>query len=1475
MTDRKDIDLVVRAQIQGAKDLNGVAKSIAEIGASIEDQSKAAKRGESTIDELKASLESLAQIQRTLQGQNSAVRYFERLGEGIKSAESRVQRATERYDAYNKKLQESEKVTEKQQDTLARYARAVDSANKSLAAQQDIYSKIGAEFREAGIALDQLTSLQQRNLNLQAELGLVTRRGADAIRDYAKDVRAAREAQAQLDRQTADAARDAKLFEDAQRRAADALEARARASREVEQARSARAGEVAANARADNEARAAAADAQRLAQRRRDVQAAFADDSFRQEADQAAAAARQYTTLARAADNLVPKAQSLRDAVNAITDPSATARANLAGLEQQVNEFATSIGRIRGPVQGYRDQITQLAAAQKAAASQAGLIDGYSRQVQSLRSARAAFVEARTEVAQYAAQVRQGGDGAAEFSQKLAQAQQRLQASAQSLAQQVSSTRQVREALRSAGIETSNLAQAQQRLIAVSQSTTNSVRALDAAVEKYGTSAGKVGSTGGFFGGDGGRTTLSFLQRIRGEVLSLAAAYTGLFAVINTAQGAINQTREREGIRNQLGISVGNDRAAIDAEYEYVKAQSERIGIEFDVAARNFAKFSAAATLAGRDRQEVRSIFETFSEVSRVANLSADDLDGVFRALTQITSKGKIQAEELRGQLGDRLFGAFEIAAKALKDQFPDLDKALKNGEVSASQLVKIAEQYRKTVADQLPAATSGLAASQARLNNAVGEFQLAVADSGFIDSYKEALIAITDFLRSEDGRSAAQGIGAAFKAIADAIVLVLQNINEITTAFKIFATIFVLQRFASGISALGDIKKLTADLVSGFAGVSKELTKTQAAMGLVGAAVIGLQIGTYLYEEFQIVRDAGTYLVTSFLKVIAVIKASYEAAFAAFPVFAREVFEKIVDTIKRAARGLTGIFAGLAESVGLDGIGQSLRRVERSVETSFSGFGKASAVVSTFRENLQKELAQIDSIRNDMLLGNDRTAVPGRPRAGMPTPAPTGGGGGRLTKEPTEGEIAKRQREIEAIRTALENLDARIDRAQTETLQKQLDAIDTSYKDLARRIESLGGEEAGIFARRLAQLTGELRTVTIKKFNDALFKEQEALSNKVIDLEAKTNRKAELDLERRLSAVSSDYAQFYTELEQQAAKLSSNGIDTSGLTALKERAKVSEEFALKQERIKFEAEELNRREQAVNDVIAARDKLLQAVNTQKEVGNINDVDAASQLNAIQAEYVPKIQAAAAAAREFALANAQVFDNEEQQRIFLATLDAIAAKAVAVKTEFSNIEKAVIQGGVNAVNQGLNLVADSLQGLFDGTKSLGDGFRGLIAGFGQFAASFLRDIALMIIRQQIFNALVRSGNPILAAVGAAGGGVLHSGGIVGSVQNRTRNVSPSWFAGAPRYHKGGLPGLAADEYPAILQKGEEVLAADSPRNILNGGGMTGGGSAPGNFRVVLVDDRARVPEAMNSPEGEQVFMQFLRRNAATVKQTLK
>lgn len=62
-------------------------------------------------------------------------------------------------------------------------------------------------------------------------------------------------------------------------------------------------------------------------------------------------------------------------------------------------------------------------------------------------------------------------------------------------------------------------------------------------------------------------------------------------------------------------------------------------------------------------------------------------------------------------------------------------------------------------------------------------------------------------------------------------------------------------------------------------------------------------------------------------------------------------------------------------------------------------------------------------------------------------------------------------------------------------------------------------------------------------------------------------------------------------------------------------------------------------------------------------------------------------------------------------------------------------------------------------------------------------------------------------------------GILHKGGVAGSSgYGHGRSFSPGVFAGAPRYHSGGIAGLKPDEVPAILQKGEVVLpkGAQSP-----------------------------------------------------------
>lgn len=92
-------------------------------------------------------------------------------------------------------------------------------------------------------------------------------------------------------------------------------------------------------------------------------------------------------------------------------------------------------------------------------------------------------------------------------------------------------------------------------------------------------------------------------------------------------------------------------------------------------------------------------------------------------------------------------------------------------------------------------------------------------------------------------------------------------------------------------------------------------------------------------------------------------------------------------------------------------------------------------------------------------------------------------------------------------------------------------------------------------------------------------------------------------------------------------------------------------------------------------------------------------------------------------------------------------------------------------------------------------------------------------------------------------------GILHSGGVAGrDGYGHGRAVSPSVFAGAKRYHKGGIAGLQPGEIPAILQKGEIVL----PRGTKTGGGtsvvINAPINAPGADAAALARVEASVKE---------------------------
>lgn len=1494
MTDRKEIDLLIRANLKGGRDLASITKSIKDLEDAILSQADAARRGESAYEGLKAAATGLKVVQDELGSRSKTVQNFESLSKEIDKQTGSVERAKKALADYEAQVGSDR--TDKQVQKVNRLTASLQAAESVLAQSKSSYATLGEALREAGISTDRLGDFQRELVEQQAASQLALNRVNQELVDYNENVRKARDASRLLGEQQRKLqalqegnATDARLAAQQQIEKSKRLE-QAEADRLATLVKLGQAQRQTAATQTASSELASLADSEKFLREYTEAKrkAAAQDAGLRKTADEAEETARGFSTLARASTTLRPRIVTLREAVDSITNPAAAARQTLAGLESQIGEIATKISSSQGAVKEYAEQFRNLQAAQKAIGTQAGLVDGFRNQIQALRDTRSELVSARSEVAKYAEAVRQGGDAGASFTRPLAEAQVRLRAAAVAIRDQVSAVRESRDALRAAGIDTANLASAQDRLVNATRASTAAMQKLTAAGRDNGEAIEKAGKGFSLFR-DEGRTTLSFTQRLRGELLALTTAYFGVQGAINVAADSLKAFNEAQGLRSGLAFIFGDDPQQIGAEVEYIRGQAERLGLQFQDTAKAYVKFAAAGVKSGAGIKEVRTIFESFAETGRVLNLSPDAINGIFNALGQSFSKGKIQAEELQQQIGERLPGAFALAQEALKDVFPDLQKALKDGQVGAENILVIAESIRKSAQVGLTPALKSLDAEQQRFNNSVLEFKTEIANAGFANAYIDLLKQLTEYFRSTDGKEFARTLGEVAKALVNGVSALVTYREELGLVAGIFASLVAgglianvgtsLLTISAGAGAAAvataAFSKVTLTLALGIGALSAVIVKLGAI--LTATFFTGFFVGDYLREQSQDVRIFGIALVTGFAEVMSKIKFAAMEVWEDLPRLAENSFKSTINLFNNIfATPFLKLFKTIADALGQTGLSASIDRAIGAISLSLNG--AISSKVAKIRADGEADLKRIRAIGDELLadeLANAK-AVAKRATVGV-TESP----GKRIGKQGIdEAGIKKRQSDIDKIEAALTALDAKTLKKQEDTLESLLGAAGLQYAELAKDIAQLGGVAGAQFAKRFGESLTRLQGEITKDFNDKLAADQQGLFAKLEQLESSSGRKSKDELETRLSAVAKAQEEFYRNIAAVRARLVNNGRDTSEIDAIKARADATVKELTAAERVKFLREQLQAKEAAINDLLKAREITIKSIEEKVVSGELTRSQADQRIREAIANLQGGLVSATVSAQDFAQANAAAFDPARLEE-FLLKLEQAKNSGKALNAEFDRTGQ-IINNGINSgIDGAFNALYDSLVNLKSGTADLGDAFDNAGKAILQTIANVLKELALLIIKEQVLIAI----QTVRIALGGGGGGGLaggsvqgfsaHSGTVVGRVSNTPRTMSPSWFTNAPRYHSGGIVGLRSDEYPAILQRNEEVLAASDPRNVMNGGGMRGTQQPAAAQRFVLVDDRSRVAEAMAGSEGEDVTLVHLRKNIPTLRQWLK
>nr|DAN74039.1 MAG TPA: tail tape measure [Caudoviricetes sp.] len=211
------------------------------------------------------------------------------------------------------------------------------------------------------------------------------------------------------------------------------------------------------------------------------------------------------------------------------------------------------------------------------------------------------------------------------------------------------------------------------------------------------------------------------------------------------------------------------------------------------------------------------------------------------------------------------------------------------------------------------------------------------------------------------------------------------------------------------------------------------------------------------------------------------------------------------------------------------------------------------------------------------------------------------------------------------------------------------------------------------------------------------------------------------------------------------------------------------------------------------------------------------------------------------------------------------------------EVELMNTAYNVLSDGAMTAFEG---IASGLAGIATGATSSRDAFASLGQAMAQWAAEALRQMAKVIIQQLISLAIQKA---LQSYFGGGGNDVqmpdtssfsqyaslFHTGGVVGRGRAGGKKVNPLVFEGAVRYHSGGIAGLAPNEVPAVLQKGEEVITKNDPRHRDNAN------SSSSNQQPLTVINTFDPVEAMNlalsSSNGRKVLIKAMGREQRAVR----
>lgn len=968
------------------------------------------------------------------------------------------------------------------------------------------------------------------------------------------------------------------------------------------------------------------------------------------------------------------------------------------------------------------------------------------------------------------------------------------------------------------------------------QQTVPAANAAASATRRYGNEVERAARETGIFA-DTGRKSLSVYQRLRGQVLQVAAAYVGLYEAVNVLSQALKAQQNRASINAQLGTVNGGDLRRTAEDQRFLRAEAERLGLVYDDLAKKFANFAISGKAAGISSNGIKEAFTQASEIIVGMRLTAEDADGVFRAFVQIMSKARVQAEELRGQLGDRLPGAVAAFAKANNLALSDLDEYLKKGKGNVQSFLNFLKEYAETVKGSVDAGAKTLFADINRLKTAYNDFLILVAESGSSEALQAAVKQLTDALKGEQGAKFARELGEAFAVVIKALQIVITYFDEFVLVTKLFIGLQLAKGLIGIGVAFGPVitglvtftKFMKAFTVSTLAAGKAGATLTLAQRGLLALlGPVGIALGVAAGALFGLARaaDKADERTRVFLDTLRKIET------------ATDTFDLDIG-VAAANEELDASKKSLTELISLRDRLTSGGIIDRAFVAPFEAYSDTLFTMEMIEERITEEKSKQGALQNSINAAGQKRV--------------------RLLEKEAAAE-AKRAAE---------------DKAAAEAAAAAAKADEGDDGGAAAK--------AAAAAEKRAMADSNARANAARAVQKELLDLDQQLYDARVQGEARTVEEVDRNYNLMIRNIESQIAEKQLSLDRLAQNAATAGGGTIGSADLAGLAEAQQKLDLLRSVLNQRAyetsllQEVQIAERSVNTLIDERDAKLAAINTKQELGLLNEVQARREAMAVQQEYSTQIAQSIDAL--IALLEALPPDISARLGVPKMILDLKNAKleATALKSELALIGEKL--GGEFAAGaaDAIVLLGQGLGDLILGVGSVGDAFTNAINAFRSFLSNFLAGIAKAILQAIILQAIMNAINGTKGGFGEAVMGALgvrnHDGGVVG------RDGKVGWYPAdawknAGRMHDGGVAGVKSNEVATILEKGEEVLTENDPRHV-NNGGMGGGSPIIKLTNVNTFDANEVAGMVLQSAAFGPAVVNAISKNSTAVKQRLR